>query len=111
VLDGRSRGTRAFGVPIPGASEPRATRDPREPREGRHDDRIKAVVLKIGLPDRFAKQDELRERIAQLRTRASRVAYTEWLERTALYWAAPATVSSSSHGLHFPARVAAGGPS
>jgi protease-4 len=89
VLDGEIPEAPApGGLPIPGASEaPSHTAILENLEKARHDDRIKAVVLKIGMPGiGFAKQDELRERIAQLRDAGKPVwAYAEWLERTALY--------------------------
>jgi len=55
--------------------------------KARHDARIHAVVLEIGLPEiGFAKMDELRARIGQLRAAGKPVwAYTEGLSRGSLY--------------------------
>ena len=55
--------------------------------KARHDNRVKAVVLRLGMPSiGYAKQAELRERIAQLRKAGKPVwAYTEMLGRTELY--------------------------
>ncbi len=55
--------------------------------KARRDKRIRAVVLKLGMPEMgWAKQDELRERIAALRDAGKPVwAYLEFLDRRGLY--------------------------
>lgn len=76
------------GLPIPGMSEAVSHTGLLENLEkARHDERIKAVVLKIGMPALgYAKEDELRAAIAKVRQAGKPVwAYTEWLDRTALY--------------------------
>lgn len=88
VLDGKIPESQPQGgVPFIGPCVTSYTEILENLEKARHDERIKAVVLRIGSPAiGWAKAGELRERIAQLRAAEKQVwAYTEWLGSRALY--------------------------
>jgi protease IV len=91
TLDGAIPESPAFGaLPLPfGEGGETHTSILENLEKARYDDRIKAVVLRVGSPAiGFAKLDELRERIAQLRAAGKPVwAYTEALYGSGLYLA------------------------
>ena len=75
------------GFSLPGSTGPSHTAILENLEKARHDKRIRAVVLRIGAPDiGWAKVNELRDRIAQLRAAGKPVwAYTEGLGARSLY--------------------------
>ncbi|MCK4412982.1 MAG: S49 family peptidase [Candidatus Eisenbacteria sp.] len=89
VLDGNiPEAPAGGGLPIPGSRCGTSHTAILENLEkARHDERIKAVVLNIGFPSiGWAKRNELRERITQLRDAGKPVwAFTEYLSGSALY--------------------------
>ncbi len=74
-------------LPFPGSGGPSHIEILENLEKARHDERIKAVVLRLGSPRMgLARADELRERIAQLQTAGKPVwAHTDWLSRGTLY--------------------------
>ncbi len=75
------------GLPMPGKADVTHTDILENLEKARHDERIKAVVLRIGMPSLgLAKADELRERIGQLREAGKPVwAYAEFVTVRTLY--------------------------
>jgi protease-4 len=74
-------------LPFPGRGGPSHIEIMENLEKARHDERIKAVVLRLGAPRMgMARLDELRERIAQLQAAGKPVwAHTDWLSRGTLY--------------------------
>jgi protease-4 len=77
----------AGGLPVPGKTGLTHTDILENLEKARHDERIDAVVLRIGMPSLgLAKSEELRERIRQLREAGKPVwAYTEFVNVRTLY--------------------------
>jgi protease-4 len=88
VLDGAvPESAPAGGLPFPGATGTSQTALLENLEKARHDARIRAVVLRVGAPEvGWAKMNELRQRIAQIRSAGKPVwAYTEGLTSRSLY--------------------------